>query len=89
METIQLSKKRNITLPKTVCDTYHLDIGQELEIELTPQGILLKPKIDTEKSDIDNLAGCLAYKGQAKTLEEMDEAIRQGIMKKWGKHDRH
>jgi len=43
----------------------------------------------TEKTytSVDDLAGCLAYHGKAKTLEEMDEGIRQGIIAKWGKRD--
>ncbi len=43
----------------------------------------------TEKTytSVDDLAGCLAYHGKAKTLEEMDEGVRQGIIAKWGKHD--
>jgi len=89
METTQLSKKRNITLPKTICDSYHLDIGQEIEIEMTPEGILLKPKTNAQKTNIDDIAGCLAYQSKAKTIEEMNEGIKQGIIEKWGKHDSH
>lgn len=40
-------------------------------------------------TSIDELAGCLAYHGKAKTLEEMDDGIRQGIIAEWGKHDSH
>jgi len=87
MKTTHLSSRRHVTIPKIICDTYHLAIGQELEIELTPQGILLKPKVSLPKTNIDDIAGCLAYQGKAKTLEEMDEAIQQGIIAEWGKND--
>jgi hypothetical protein len=40
-------------------------------------------------TSIDELAGCLAYHGKPKTIEEMDEGVRQGIIAKWGKHDSH
>lgn len=87
MKTTHLSSRRHVTIPKTICDTYHLNIGQELEIELTPQGILLKPKTTLPKISIDDIAGCLAYKGKAKTIEEMNDAIREGIIAEWGEND--
>jgi len=31
------------------------------------------------ETQLDEVAGCLAYKGKAKTLEEMDDAIAKGI----------
>lgn len=34
----------------------------------------------TTYNSIDELAGCLAYHGKAKTIEEMDDGIRQGII---------
>ena len=58
-----------------------------MEIESTPQGILLKPKKIMPNTPIDAIAGCLAYQGPAKTIEEMDEAIQQGITAEWGQHD--
>jgi len=64
-----------------------LAIGQELEIELTPQGILLKPKVSLPKTNIDDIADCLAYQGKTKALEEMDDAIQQGIIAEWGQND--
>ncbi|MFZ2727247.1 MAG: AbrB/MazE/SpoVT family DNA-binding domain-containing protein [Methylococcaceae bacterium] len=84
MQITQLSDNRNVFIPKSICDAYHLAIGQELEIELTPQGILLKPKTVLPKTNIDDIAGCLAYQGKAKTIEEMNEGIKQAIIEKWG-----
>ncbi|MBK7300570.1 MAG: AbrB/MazE/SpoVT family DNA-binding domain-containing protein [Moraxellaceae bacterium] len=36
MQTTHLTDQRHVVIPKTICDAYHLNIGQELEIELTP-----------------------------------------------------
>jgi len=33
------------------------------------------------------LAGCTRYHGEAKTLEDMDAAIEQGIIAELGRHD--
>ncbi len=87
MQTTHLTHQRHVVIPKTICDAYHLNIGQELEIELTPQGILLKPKTTATKTNLQDVAGCLAYQGTAKTIEEMNEAIEEGVLTLWKQHD--
>lgn len=42
-------------------------------------GIILKPKKLFPVTKFDDVAGCLKYPGKPKTLEDMDNAIRQGI----------
>ncbi|WP_371416906.1 hypothetical protein [Dolichospermum sp. UHCC 0259] len=42
-------------------------------------GILLKPKKPFKETTLEQVAGCLKYEEKAKTIEEMDEAIEQGI----------
>ncbi len=44
-------------------------------------GIILKPKKPFAETKLDDVAGCLKYQGEPKTLEDMDNAIRQGIEK--------
>lgn len=88
MQTVHLSNDRQIAIPKIICDAYHLTSGQELEIELTSQGILLKTKTALPKITVNDLIGCSGYRGKAKTLEEMDKAIEEGIIAKWGQNDR-
>jgi hypothetical protein len=57
-------------------------------LDLLYEKTALMPKEKTYTS-IDDLAGCLAYHGKAKTIEEMDDGVRQSIIAKWGKHDCH
>ena len=40
-----------------------------------------------KQTTLDDLAGCTRYHGAAKTLEDMDATIEQGIIAKWGRHD--
>jgi bifunctional DNA-binding transcriptional regulator/antitoxin component of YhaV-PrlF toxin-antitoxin module len=87
MKTAHLSNKRHIIIPTDILESYHLQAGQQLDIEITAQGILLKLPNNTVKTNLDDLIGCTAYQGQPKTLEEMDSAIEHGIIKNWGKHD--
>jgi hypothetical protein len=42
----------------------------------TGDGILLKPKKPFAKTTLNDVAGCLKYQGEAKTIEDMDDAIR-------------
>lgn len=86
-QTTRLSNKGHVLIPKAILDAYHFDSGQELEIEATSQGILLKAKNKPVKTTLNDLIGCTGYQGKAKTLEEMDEGIRQGIIAEWGEHD--
>ena len=41
-------------------------------------GILLKPKKLFPETSLDDVAGCLKYQDKPKTLEDMEDAIRQG-----------
>ena len=56
---------------------------EELEDDLTyANGILLQKKSFPETT-LDDVAGCLKYQGIPKTLEDMDDPIRQGVEESW------
>ncbi len=42
-------------------------------------GLLLRPKSPFPETAIDDVAGCLQYEGEVKTLDEMERAIAQGV----------
>nr|WP_228058058.1 hypothetical protein [Nostoc sp. LEGE 12447] len=51
-----------------------------VKIEVTKEvGDLLKPSNFFPATKLDDVAGCLKYLGKAKTLEDMENAIRQGV----------
>jgi AbrB family looped-hinge helix DNA binding protein len=79
METTRLSSKGQIILPKSVRDVYHWIPGTEFEVEKRPEGVLLRPKKRFTTTHIDDVVGCTGYQGSAKSLEEMEEAIAQGV----------
>lgn len=83
METTRLSSKGQVIIPKTLRDAHHWLAGQELIAIDTGDGILLKPKQPFPETKLENVAGCLPYQGEAKTLEEIEDAIRQGILEQW------
>ncbi len=80
MTKTKLSSKGQVIIPAQIRAAHHWEVGQELTVVDAGDGVLLKPKSPFEQSSLDGLAGCLRYEGPAKSLEEMEEAIRQGAM---------
>lgn len=83
METTRLSSKGQVIIPKKLRDAYQWLAGQELVAIDTGDGVLLQPKQVFEETQLADVSGCLPYQGKAKTLAELDDAIRQGISEQW------
>ncbi len=83
METTKLSSKGQVIIPKPLRSAHHWETGQELVVIDMGDGILLKPKTPFPKSSIKDVASCLRYYGKAKTLEDMEDAIKTGIGTKY------
>jgi AbrB family looped-hinge helix DNA binding protein len=79
MDSIKLSSKGQVIIPKHIRSAYHWEPGQELILIDTGNGILLKPKAPFSESTLSEVAGCLHYAGTAKTVDEMDHAIAEGL----------
>jgi AbrB family looped-hinge helix DNA binding protein len=79
MDSIKLSSKGQVIIPKHIRSSYHWETGQELVLIDTGNGILLRPKAPFPKSTLSEVAGCLPYSGAAKTIDDMDKAVAQGV----------
>lgn len=79
METIKLLPNGEVIIPQYLIEVHHWQVGQELIAINMGDGILLKPKKPFAKTTLDDVAGCLKYQGIPKTIEDMEEAIRQGV----------
>ena len=75
METTRLSSKGQIVLPRAIRAAKAWRPGQTLAVVSTDEGVLLKPMKAYEASRLEDVAGCLRYKGRPKTVEEMDAAV--------------
>jgi AbrB family looped-hinge helix DNA binding protein len=74
--TTRLSTKGQLILPKAIRDARAWGPGTEIEIENTKDGVLLKPKKRFfPPTRLEDVAGMLKYKGKAKSIREMDDAI--------------
>ncbi|WP_341526345.1 AbrB/MazE/SpoVT family DNA-binding domain-containing protein [Nostoc sp. UHCC 0302] len=85
MEIIKLSNEGQVIIPEVLRKAYGWEVGQELILIEMGDGILLKPKKLFPETSLDDVAGCLKYQGKPKTLEDMEDAIRQGAEELW--HD--
>ena len=84
VSTIYVSSEGQIPIPKELCTVHNWQPGQELVAIAVGDGILIKPKQKPfPQTALEQVAGCLVYDGPAKTLDEMDEAIAQGIKEQW------
>ena len=69
-----ITTKGQITLPKALRNALHLRSGDKIIFEeLEEGGFAIKPKT----LDVRMLAGCVQYKGAAKSLDDMEDAISE------------
>jgi len=78
MLTTKLSSKGQVIIPKEIRTRHHWDPGQKLQAIDTDEGILLRPASPFPETTLKEVASCLSYKGKAKTLEEMEMAVKKG-----------
>ena len=75
----KLSSKGQVIIPKPLRTAHNWQPGQQLIVIDTPEGVLLKPAVTIfSETSLEQVAGCLHYKGKAKTLEDMEKAIVRG-----------
>lgn len=80
MEITRLSSEGQILIPQSLRAAHQWEAGQELIAIDVGDGILLKPKKPFPSTTIEQVAGCLKYYGQPKSLDEIERAICQGAI---------
>ena len=78
MKTTRLSSKGQVIIPKPVRAAHDWKAGQELVVIDTQDGVLLKAKSPFQPTRIADAAACLKYTGKAKSLDDMEAAIKKG-----------
>lgn len=73
--TTIVSTKGQVILPKAIRQRRDWPAGTRLIVEDTPDGVLLKSAPVFVPTRPEDVRGMLAYKGKAKTLEEMEAGI--------------
>lgn len=64
METVKLSSKGQIVIPKAIRDDMHLPPGTEFVISVTATGLTLTPKTLFPKASVREVRGILAKRGR-------------------------
>ena len=82
METTKLSSKGQVVLPNAIRKAKAWRPGQELSVESTPEGVLLKPLKSFAPTRLEEVVGCVGYVGPRKSIEEMDAAIASEARKR-------
>lgn len=85
METTRLSSKGQVVLPKSIRASRSWGPGTEFTVEEIGDGILLRPAGRFPATDLDQVAGCLRFRGRPKTERQMRDAIGQEVV---SRHDR-
>ena len=82
MEMTKLSTKGQLILPKPIRDKHRWLPGTEFFVEETPDGILLRQARPFPPTRLEDVSGCLKYRGKPKTIEEMDRGIADAMKKR-------
>jgi len=85
METTRLSTKGQIILPKNIRTARGWVPGTEFTVDETSEGVLLRPSKRFPETRLDDVVGCLRWKGKPKTLAQMREGIASEVKRR---HDR-
>ena len=75
METIKMSSRGQLVVPKSIRDSRGWEAGTEFTVEETKEGLLVTPKRRFPPTTVDQVFGILRWTGKPKTIEEMDQGI--------------
>jgi len=75
VDTTKLSSKGQIVLPSAVRKAKAWRTGQELAVESTPEGVLLRPMKPFPPTRLEDVVGCAGYRGPRRSLADMDAAV--------------
>jgi len=78
MEKTRLSNKGQVVIPKAIRALHGWNPGLEFVIENVVDGIKLKPIKPYKETKIEEVIGCVGYKGPRKSLKDMEAAIAKG-----------
>lgn len=80
--TTVVSTKGQVILPKAIRDRRQWEAGTPLIVEETEAGVLLTRAPLFPRTSHEQVFGMLSYKGPAKTLEEMEQAITDEVKRR-------
>lgn len=75
MNRTKLSSKGQVVLPKELRKSHRWRAGTQFTIEELQDGVVLREAAAVKPTRLEDVIGCLRYRGKPKTLAQMDKAI--------------
>ena len=85
MDTTRLSSKGQLVLPKAIRDADGWSEGTEFMVERVSEGVLLRPVRSLPVTLLEDVIGCVGYRGRARSIAEMERAIAKGVRARRGR----
>lgn len=76
--TTTVSDKGQVMLPESIRQARRWGAGTRLVVEDRPDGVLLETYPHFPETRPEQVFGCLAYGGEAKSIQEMEIGSRKG-----------
>ena len=74
METVTISSKGQLVIPKGVRDNAHISAGSRLQVQYLDGEIRLRPLPESSVSSLQDVAGCLAKPGRKRQSDAQTQA---------------
>ena len=76
MAKTRISSKGQVVIPKDVRERHGWKEGTELEVEDAANSVTLRAVASPfPRTTLDDVIGCIGYRGRPLTIEEMDAAV--------------
>ncbi len=81
MDITTLSSRGQVVIPKPLRDAHQWSVGTSFSVEILAEGILLKPLHTFAPTTLEEVAGCLDYKGPTLSQQDIDAALQADIQR--------
>ena len=83
MDTTKLSSKGQVIIPKAVRSARRWEVGTELLVVDTEEGVLLVPRAPFEATELGDVAGMLKRRVEPRTDREIGAAVDRDMRRRW------
>ena len=74
----RMSSRGQVVIPRAIRATRGWGAGLEIEVEDTPQGVLLRPVPAFRETRLEDVIGSVGYAGPRRSVADMRKAVPPG-----------
>lgn len=78
MASTRMSSKGQVVIPREVRERHAWGPGTEFTVEEAGNVVVLRPLVLDRSATVDDLLGCVGYRGPVRSLADMDAGIARG-----------